>query len=117
MGTSGQLADHYVEQEAIMLATETFIGKLSRGARPGQSVQLHPEAMGRLKRRRTSRAPARSCSSSSKRSAAGYELSTAQRDFLLRLPFTGFSKAETARLKWSDIELVQRVTASPGPNT
>jgi hypothetical protein len=31
MGTSGQLADHYVEQEAIMLATETFIGKLSRG--------------------------------------------------------------------------------------
>jgi len=36
-----------------MLATETFIGKLSRGARPGQSVQLHPEAMGRLKRRRT----------------------------------------------------------------
>jgi hypothetical protein len=29
-----------VEQEEIMLATETFIGKLSRGARPGQSVQL-----------------------------------------------------------------------------
>jgi hypothetical protein len=42
-----------------MLATETFIGKLSRGARPGQSVQLHPEAMGRLKRRRTSRSPAK----------------------------------------------------------
>jgi hypothetical protein len=61
-----QLADHYVEQEEIMLATETFMGKLSLGARPGQSVQLHPEAMGRLKRRRTNRAPARSCSSSSK---------------------------------------------------
>jgi hypothetical protein len=50
-----------------------------------------------------------------KRSAAGDELSTAQCDFFLGLPFAGFSKTETTHVKWSHIDLVHDVTASPWP--
>src|SRR5262249_46719600 len=39
------------------------------------------------------------------------------RDFILMLLFTGFRKTETARLKWKDIDLVQRVITLPASDT
>lgn len=44
-------------------------------------------------------------------------LSQVQRDFLLMLLFTGFRKTETARLRWADVDLVQRVITLPAPST
>jgi len=39
------------------------------------------------------------------------------RDFLLMLQFTGFRKTETARLRWVDVDFVQRVITLPAPDT
>lgn len=39
------------------------------------------------------------------------------RDFLLLLMFTGFRKTEGARLKWTDVDLVQRIITLIAPNT
>ncbi|MGJ4997829.1 tyrosine-type recombinase/integrase [Bradyrhizobium sp. HKCCYLS3077] len=41
----------------------------------------------------------------------------AARDLLLLLTFTGFRKTEAARIKWADVDLVQRVITLPAPNT
>jgi integrase len=45
------------------------------------------------------------------------ELRQVQRDYLQMLLFTGFRKTETARLEWTDIDLVERVITLPAPNT
>lgn len=39
------------------------------------------------------------------------------RDFLLMLLFTGFRKTETAKLRWADVDFVQRVITLPAPDT
>ena len=67
------------------------------------------------KRRRTSRVPA-------EKLPAFYQAVCAlenrtSRDFLLLLMFTGFRKTEAARLKWSDIDLIQRIITLAAPNT
>lgn len=67
------------------------------------------------KQRRTSRVPA-------EKLPAFYEAvctlrNRTSRDFLLLLMFTGFRKAEAARLRWTDIDLVQRVITISAANT
>jgi integrase len=67
------------------------------------------------KQRRTSRVPA-------EKLPAFYQAVCAlenrtSRDFLLLLMFTGFRKTEAAQLKWTDIDLVQRIVTLPAPNT
>ena len=67
------------------------------------------------KQRRTSRVPA-------EKLPAFYQAvcaleNTTSRDFLLLLMFTGFRKTEAARLKWTDIDLVQRIITLTAPNT
>lgn len=67
------------------------------------------------KQRRTSRVPA-------EKLPAFYQAVCAienrtSRDFLLLLLFTGFRKTEAARLKWTDLDLVQRVITLAAPNT
>ncbi|WP_407189136.1 tyrosine-type recombinase/integrase [Bradyrhizobium centrosematis] len=49
--------------------------------------------------------------------SAEADLSPVQRDFLLMLLFTGFRKTETARLKWTAIDLRQRAITLIAPDT
>jgi integrase len=67
------------------------------------------------KQRRTSRVPAEKLPAFYQ-AVCAFENRTS-RDFLLLLMFTGFRKTEAARLKWTDIDLVQRIITLPAPNT
>jgi integrase len=67
------------------------------------------------KQRRTSRVPAEKLPAFY-RAVCALENRTS-RDFLLLLMFTGFRKTEAARLKWTDIDLVQRIITLSAPNT
>ena len=57
------------------------------------------------------------CPPSTRRSARSRRKQQRAAAFLLALLFTGFRKTETARLRWTDIDLVQRVITLPAPNT
>jgi integrase len=65
--------------------------------------------------RRTSRVPAEKLPAFYQ-AVCGLENRTT-RDFLLLLTFTGFRKTESSRLKWCEIDFLQRIMTLPAPNT